>query len=342
MKAIVFHEYGGVEKLSYEEVQKPTLGKEEVLIKVKACALNHLDIWARTGLEPKIVSLPHISGSDIAGEVAELGESSSEVSIGQKVMVSPGISDWTCEFCLSGRDNMCGDYKIIGYQVNGGYAEYVNVPRKNLIPLPEKISFDESAAFPLTYLTAWHMLVTKAQIRSGQNILVLAAGSGVGAAAIQISKILGARVITTVGSEWKVKKAKEIGADEVINRKEQDILTEVKRLTDGRGVDVVTEHVGTSTWNSSIRSLAFGGKLVICGATSGYLAETDLRYVYRRHLTIYGTYMGSKSDLLAVLRFLREGKLRPIVDSKFPLEKAAEAQRRMEESQHFGKILLNP
>lgn len=342
MKAIVFHEYGGADKLSYEDVPKPTLGEGEVLVRVKACALNHLDIWARTGLEPQRVPLPHISGSDVAGELAEVGESSSGSGIGQKVLVSPGLSDWICEFCLSGKDNMCRNYKIIGYDVNGGYAEYVSVPKENVIAISEAISFDELAAFPLTYLTAWHMLVTKAQIKTGQKVLVLAAGSGVGAAAIQICKLFGAKVITTVGAEWKATKAKEIGADEVINRKEQDIVTEVKRLTDGTGVDVVVEHVGTSTWSSSLKSLTYGGKLAICGATSGYLGETDLRYIYRRSLTIYGTYTGTKAELLEVLRFLVLGKLRPVVDSKFPLERAAEAQRKMEESGHFGKIILNP
>ncbi len=342
MKAVVFHEYGGVEKLRYEEAKDPAPGPDEVLVRVKACALNHLDIWARTGLEPQRVSLPHISGSDISGEVVNVGEPSSDISVGQRVTVSPGMSDWKCEFCLSGNDNICRNYKIIGYDVNGGYAEYVSVPKESVVAISEAISFDELAAFPLTHLTAWHMLVTKAQIKAGQKVLVLAAGSGVGAAAIQICKLFGAKVITTVGAEWKAKKAKETGADEVINRKEQDIVTEVKRLTDGTGVDVVVEHVGTSTWSSSLKSLSYGGKIAICGATSGYLGETDLRYIYRRSLTIFGTYMGTKAELLEVMRFLVRGKLRPVVDSKFPLERAAEAQRKMEESGHFGKIILNP
>ena len=342
MKAVIFHEYGSVDKLRYEEVPTPSTGRDDILIRVEACALNHLDIWARTGLEPRRVSLPHISGSDISGEVANMGEPSSDLAVGQRVTVSPGMSDWQCEFCLSGEDNMCRNYKIIGYDVNGGYAEYVSVPKENVIEVPKGISFDELAAFPLTYLTAWHMLVTKAEIKTGQKVLVLAAGSGVGAAAIQICKLFGAKVITTVGAEWKAKKAKEIGADEVINRKEQDIVTEVKRLTDRTGVDVVVEHVGTSTWSSSLQSLTYGGKLAICGATSGYLGETDLRYIYRRSLTIYGTYMGTKAELIEVLRFFVQGKLRPMVDSKFPLERAAEAQRKMEESGHFGKIILNP
>jgi NADPH:quinone reductase-like Zn-dependent oxidoreductase len=289
MKAVVFHEHGGIDKLRYEDRPEPVVRDNEVLVRVKACARNHLDIWARIGLPGIQIPLPHISGNDICGEVTRVGRLVTRVQSGDNVIVSPGISCGVCEYCLSGRDSMCRSYKIIGYLTDGGYAELVSVPEVNIIPKPESLRPEEAAAIPLVFMTAWHMLVTRAGISPSEYVLVLGAGSGVGTAAIQIAKLWGARVIATAGSEPKLELAKMLGADEVINHSEQDILAEAKRITKKRGVDVVFEHVGSATWEKSISALAVGGRLVTCGATTGYMGQTDIRYLYSRQLSILGS-----------------------------------------------------
>ncbi len=312
------------------------------MIQVKACALNHLDIWGRKGLPGIQIPLPHISGSDICGEVASTGKLVTNARVGDTVIISPGLSCGACKYCLSGLDSMCRSYKIIGYLVDGGYAELVSVPEVNVIPQPEWLKPEEAAAVPLVFMTAWHMLVTRAEISPGENVLVLGAGSGVGSAAIQIAKLHGARVIATAGSEDKLKRAKELGADETINHNEQELAGEARRLTGRRGVDIVFEHVGSATWEKSIRALAVGGRLVTCGATSGYAGQTDIRYVYSRQLSILGSYMASKGELLRVVELVRQRRLKPIVDRVYPLAEAAVAQERMEKREHFGKIVLRP
>jgi NADPH:quinone reductase-like Zn-dependent oxidoreductase len=235
------------------------------------------------------------------------------------------------------------EYEVIGsYRSNGGYAEYVKVPEVNIVPIPDHISFEEAAAFPLVFLTAWHMLVTRAGVRPGETVLVLAAGSGVGMAAIQIAKLFGARVLATAGTDAKLQKAKELGADDVINHSTQDLLQEVKRLTDRRGVDIVIEHVGTAVFEKCVLSLAPGGRLVTCGVTSGYEARLDIRYLFSRQLSLLGSFMGSKGELLEAFAFFVQGRLKPVIDRTFPLTEAAAAQRLMEERGHFGKILLLP
>lgn len=342
MKAVVFHEHGGIDKLRYEERPDPSVKENEVLVRVKACALNHLDIWARIGLPSIQIPLPHISGSDICGEVASTGKMATRVRPGDPVMVSPGLSCGMCEHCLSGRDSMCRSYKIIGYLVDGGYAELVSVPEVNIIPMPEWLKPEEAAAVPLVFMTAWHMLVTRAGVSPGEYVLVLGAGSGVGSAAIQIAKLSGARVIATAGSEEKLKLAKTLGADELINHSEQDIAAEARRITEKRGVDIVFEHVGSATWEKSIRSLAVGGRLVTCGATTGYMGQTDIRYVYSRQLSVLGSYMASKAELLKVIELVKQRRLKPVVDKVYPLAEAARAQERMEKREHFGKIVLRP
>jgi len=342
MKAVVFYEHGGIDKLRYEEMPDPTVKDNEALIRVKACAVNHLDIWGRRGLPGIQIPLPHISGSDIVGEVVSVGKLVSKAKPGDQVMVSPGLSCGTCEYCLSGRDSMCRSYKIIGYLVDGGYAELVSVPEVNLILKPEWLKDEMAAAIPLVFMTAWHMLVTRAGILPGEDVLVLAAGSGVGSAAIQIAKLFGARVIATAGTEEKLRLAKALGANELINHSQQDITEEARRITKKRGVDIVFEHVGSATWEKSIKSLAVGGRLVTCGATTGYAAQTDIRYVYSRQLSILGSYMASKAELLKVVDLVRQRRLRPVVDKVYPLAEAAKAQERMEKREHFGKIVLRP
>ena len=281
MKAVRFHQHGGPEVLRYEDAPDPELLPGEVLVRVRACALNYLDVWERRGLERVTIPMPHISGCDVAGEIVEIREAvasaADDVAIRGRVMLQPGVSCGRCAECLSGRDNQCRYYETLGYRNHpGGYAEYVKVPVQNLIAIPDEIDFVHAAAFPLTFLTAWHMLVTRAQLKRGEDVLVLAAGSGVGQAAIQIAVLHGARVFATAGSNEKLERARLLGAHEVIHHHEQDVAAEVMRLTNRRGVDVVVEHVGVATWARSVRSLARAGRLVTCGATTGPQVGLDL------------------------------------------------------------------
>ena len=339
MRAVCFHQHGGPEVLRYEEVAEPELAAGEVLVRVRACALNHLDIWGRQGLPHVRIPMPHICGSDVAGEV--VGSSGSDVSAGRRVMLQPDISCGRCMACLSGKDNECPHYEVLGYLNHpGGYAEYVKVPVQNIISIPDEIDFVQAAAFPLTFLTAWHMLMTRAQLKRGEDVLVLAAGSGVGQAAVQIAFMHGARVFATAGSPEKLERARALGAYEVIDHHTQDIADEVRRLTNKRGVDVVIEHVGEATWTKSVRALARGGRLVTCGATTGGNGALDLVSLFARQLTLHGSYMGTKGELMRAVRFFFTGQLKPVVDRTFPLADAAEAHRRMEASGQFGKIVL--
>lgn len=341
MKAVRFHEHGGPEVLRYEDALDPVIAPHEVLVKVKACAVNHLDLWCRKGMLGMQIPLPHISGSDIAGEVASVGTLVTRVTSGQRVIVSPGVSCGQCGSCLSGRDNLCRSYEIVGgYRIDGGYAEYVTVPEVNILPMPEGLGFEAAAAFPLTFLTAWNMLVNLAHIKRGDDLLVMGAGSGVGSAAVQIAKLFGTRVIAAVGSEEKLDKAKQLGADEGIDYTSQDLVIEVRRLTAKRGVDVVFEHVGGTVFEKLLPVLATGGRLVTCGATSGHLAQTDIRYLFMRQLSIMGGFMGPKADLLHLVKEMAHGTLKPVVDRTFPLKDAAAAQCAMEDRKLFGKLVL--
>jgi NADPH:quinone reductase-like Zn-dependent oxidoreductase len=339
MQAVRFHAHGGLEVLRYEEVPDPDLAPGEVLVRVRACALNHLDIWERVGLPRVTIPLPHVSGSDVAGEV--IATAAGDGSIGRRVMLQPGVSCGRCEACLGGRDHECPRYEVLGYLHHaGGYAELVKVPAQNLVPIPDEIDFVQAAAFPLTFLTAWHMLITRAQLKRGEEVLVLAAGSGVGQAAIQIAVLHGARVFATAGSDAKLQRARALGAVEVINHHTQDIVEEIRRLTNRRGVDVVIEHVGEATWPKSVRALARGGRLVTCGATTGGRGGLDLHALFAKQLSILGSYMGTKAELLQAARLFFTGQLKPVVDRTYPLAAAADAQRRMEQSDQFGKIVL--
>ena len=340
MKAVLFSEHGGTDVLRYADAPEPVIGPQDVLVRVRACALNHLDIWVRRGMPGVKIPLPHIGGCDIAGEVAEAGAAVTNVKVGDRVMLAPGVSCGHCDRCLAGKDNQCRQYTLLGYLYDGGYAQYLKAPSVNALPMPANLSFEQAAAVPLVFLTAWHMLITRAQLKPAETVLVLGAGSGVGSAAIQIAKVTGARVIATAGSEAKLDRAKELGAEELIEHSRQNIADEIKRITNRRGVDVVFEHVGEVTWEQSIRSLAIGGRLVTCGATTGYQGKMDIRLLFSRNLSILGTYMGSKAELFAVLELVGRGELKPVIDCVLPLERAAEAQERLENREQFGKIVL--
>ena len=340
MKAVRFHEHGGTEVLRYEDAPDPMLAPGRVLVRVRACALNHLDLFQRRGLDRVRIPMPHISGADVAGDIAATAPDVEGLAIGQRVMLQPGISCGRCEACLSGRDNYCPRYDVLGYQSDGGYAELVSVPAVNVIPLPGEVDVVAAAAFPLTFLTAWQMLHTHARVNERDTVLVVAAGSGVGQAAVQIAKLAGARVIATAGGEEKVDKARALGADFVVDHYRGDLPGEVRRVTDGKGATIVIEHVGIATWERSVRCLGRGGRLVTCGATTGHAATLDLRHLFARQLTLHGSYMGAKHELLRAAALFVAGRLRPVVDCTFPLADAARAQDRLEASGQFGKIVL--
>jgi NADPH:quinone reductase-like Zn-dependent oxidoreductase len=340
MKAAAIHEHGGPDVLRYLDLPDPVPAPGEALVRVRACALNHLDLWTRGGLPGRSVPFPHVLGNDIAGEIAVLPVAVDGLALGQRVMLSPGVSCGRCQACLSGEDSSCRSYRVLGAQIHGGYAELVRCPVANVIPIPDAIDFDTAAAFPLVYLTAWRMLVTRAHVKPGEDVLIWAAGSGVGMAAIQIAKHWKARVIATAGSPEKLDLARRLGADEVIDHHKSDVAAEVKRLTGKKGVEIVIEHVGEASWQRSILSLATRGRLVTCGATTGGNAATDLRYVFSKQLTLMGSYMGSKAELLEAAPLLFAGVLRPVVHARLPLAEARRAHEMMEASEHFGKIVL--
>jgi NADPH:quinone reductase-like Zn-dependent oxidoreductase len=343
MNAVIIPRHGGPEVLHYTQTPDPRPGPNEVLVRVRACALNHLDLWMRKGIPGRQIPLPLIPGSDIAGEVAEAGSHVKNVKTGEKIVISPGISCGHCAACAAGQDNRCRDYTILGYGKNGGYAEYVAVPAVNVMPMPADLSFEQAAAIPLVFVTAWHMLVRRAELLPGEEVLIWGAGSGVGTAAIQIAKLIGARVIATAGSDAKLAKARELGADETINHNIEPALVsrKVRDMTKRRGVDVVFDHVGVATWDQSIASLATGGRLVTCGATTGYEAQLDLRYLYSRQLSLLGSWMGSRAELHTILKLVGEKRLHPVVDRVFPLVEAAKAHERLESREAFGKVVLS-
>ncbi|HEY6946415.1 MAG TPA: zinc-binding dehydrogenase [Candidatus Acidoferrum sp.] len=340
MKAIVFYQHGGPDVLKYQDAPEPALRANDVLVRVKACALNHLDLWVRRGLPNVLIPLPHIPGSDIAGEIARIGADVTNARVGQKVVLAPLVSCGKCPACLAGLDNHCRQATNLGYMIDGGCAEFVRAPEVNCLPYPENLKWEEAASVPLVFQTAWHMLITRAQLQPGEDVLILGAGSGVGSAAIQIAKFFGAQIIVTAGSDEKLAKAKELGADYGINHKTQKIRDEVRRITNKRGVDVVFEHVGTATWEDSFASLAPTGRLVTCGATTGYDARVDLRFLFSRQLSLLGSYMGTKSELHTVMKLVAAGKLKPVVDRVFPLPEAAAAHAYLESSSQFGKVVL--
>ena len=339
MKAARFHEHGGPGVLRFEEAPDPVSTPGRAIVRVRACALNHLDLWQRRGLERVTIPLPHISGADVSGEVVDNGGGS--VAAGTRVMLQPGLSCGRCAMCARGWDNLCASYDVLGYMSDGGYAELVSVPVENLIPIPDRLEFVTAAAFPLTFLTAWHMLLTRANLEAGETVLVLAASSGVGQAAIQIARLHGARVFATAAPE-KLERARALGAEDAFDHYADDFAQRLRKATAGRGADVVIEHVGEATWERSVKVLARGGRLVTCGATTGYKASLDLRHLFARQLSLLGSYMGRKGELLRAAELLFEGKLMPVVDEVLPLSDAQAAHERLEARRQFGKIVLVP
>jgi len=341
MKAAIFRSHGGPEVLEYvTDFGEPVLGPGDVKVRVRASALNHLDLFVRQGIPTLKLPLPHILGSDVAGEVAAVGDDVGDLEAGERVAVNPSLSCGECEYCVRGDDPLCVDFKILGEHVNGGYAEYVVVPARNVARLPTDFPFETAAAAPLVYQTAWRMLVSRAQVKPGEDVLILGAGSGVSTAAIQIAKLAGCTVFTTSSSDEKLRRAKEIGADILVNYKEVPWSKAVWELTGKRGVDVVVDHVGAATFKDSIRSLRKGGRLVTPGATTGGLTELDLRYVFWRQLTIMGSTMGSQKEFEDVMKLVFMGRLRPVVDKVFPLEEARKAHEYLERGEQFGKVVI--
>lgn len=338
MKAMVITRHGGPDVLEMRDLPDPTPAPGEVIVRVKAVAMNHLDLWVRRGLPTLKVELPHVLGCDIAG-VVEWSDTPG-IEKGQEVVLAPGVSCMRCQACLSGRDHHCRSYGILGEHRGGGYADLVRVPAANVLPKPKNLSLAEAAAVPLVFQTAWHMLLPRAQLRAGETLLVQAAGSGVGSAAVQIGKMLGATVIATARGEKKLEAAKALGADHVIDYERQDLQEEVRKLTGKRGVDVIFEHVGKAVWEASIKSLTVGGRLVTCGATSGWDATTDLRYVFYKKLSILGSTMGAKGELFDILRWIEQGKLKPVVAKVLPLADAREGHALLENRAGFGKVVF--
>ena len=341
MQAIVLREHGGPEVLHAETLPMPEPGPGEVRVKIRAVALNHLDVWVRKGGPAFHVEYPHRLGSDVAGIVDAVGAGVT-ASVGTKVVVQPGLSCGRCAACLGGHDNLCRYYKILGENTQGGYAEYIVVPQVNLAPFPERLDFPQAAACILTFLTAWQMVVHKGRVQPGDVVLVQGAGSGIGVAAIQIARLYGARVLATAGTAEKCARAVALGAEVAIDYGKQDFVAEAKRLTGKRGVDVVIEHVGGEVFAQSLRATRAGGRVVTCGATAGFHPAIDLRQIFFRQVEVLGSTMGSKADLLAVLEHVAAGRLQPVVDRVMPLAQAADAHRVLEAREAFGKVVLEP
>jgi NADPH:quinone reductase-like Zn-dependent oxidoreductase len=339
MKAVRIHQFGGPEVLSYEDVPDPQPRKDQVLVRVEACSLNHLDLWVRKGLPG--VKLPHILGSDVAGEIAEIGEYVTGLTVGQRVLVAPMHFCGHCPKCLAGLQNQCREFTVLGNAVDGGNCELIGVPAANIIPFPDSLDFNQAASVPLVFVTAWHMLVGLAGARPGQTVLILGGSSGVGIAAIQIAKLFRCRVITTAGDERKLEKARRLGADHGINHYKQKISEEVRKITNKEGVDIVVEHTGAATWDESFKSLKTAGTLVTCGATTGSSVGIDLRHLFARQLRLLGSYMGTMAELNEVLSHVFSGRLQPVVDHVFPLSEVRAAHEHLENSGMFGKVVLS-
>jgi len=343
IRAVAFRQHGGPEVLEDLDVDIPDRPAPGLVrVRISAVALNHLDVWIRRGLPNLRVTFPHRLGADIAAVVEELGEGATAPAVGTRVVIAPGYSCGACEACLRGADNLCRRYGIFGEHGNGGYGELLDVPAANLLPWPGELGVAEAAAIPLTFLTAWQMVVDKGAIKRGDVVLVHAAGAGVSVAAIQLAKLFGARVIATSTSAAKLERARGLGADETIDTTKQDFVAESRRMTGKRGVDLVIEHVGGELFSKSILALTSGGRLVTCGATSGATPNVDLRHVFFRQLQLLGSTMGSKATMFPILREFERGALRPVVDRVLPFnaEGAREAHRVLEAREAFGKVVL--
>jgi NADPH:quinone reductase-like Zn-dependent oxidoreductase len=342
MKAAFFKEHGGADKILYDDYRDPVLQAGEVLVRVRACALNQVDMLLLDGRFPPPEGLPHVNGCEVTGTVEALGTSVGGIERGQRVIIFPGFSCGQCEYCLRGQRTVCVRYGYLGAHKDGGYAELVKAPAANIVPLPEAISFEGGAAVPLAMLTAWHALVEQVGVRPGQSVLVQAAGSGVGSAAIQIARLCGARVITTVGSDDKIDFARSLGAERVVNYRTQDFVEETKRWTGKRGVDVVVEHIGGETFERSIQALTRLGTLITIGSHDTHWGRLDLRHVYSKNLRVVGTNLGSILELRTILQHLVDGRLKPVIDRVFPLKDARAAVQHVLDRKNRGKVLLVP
>ena len=341
MKAAVIHEHGGLDRVRVEEVPEPKVGEGEVLLEVRSAALNHLDIWVRKGRPGLALRMPHVLGSDAAGIVVELGSGTHGVKVGDEVILNPGLSCGCCESCLRGQQSECISFSIVGAGKPGTFAEKVAVPSCNVFPKPAHLNFDEAAALPLVYQTAWRMLMTRAGLKPGETVLIHGIGGGVALAALQLAKLAGAEVIVTSSSDEKLSKARAIGADHAVNYKSVDnVATEVKDITEGRGVDVVIDAIGAGTWDTNFNLVRRGGRIVLCGITTGGEAKTNLRALYWNQLTIMGSTMGSHEDVRLMLKAVTTAGLKPVIDSVRPLKDIANAMGRMEAGEQFGKIVL--
>jgi NADPH:quinone reductase-like Zn-dependent oxidoreductase len=341
VRAVVIREHGGLEVLRFEDRPVPEPGPREVRVRVRAVGINHLDIWVRKGVPGHTFPLPIVPGCDVSGVVDACGPGAAGCKAGDEVVVAPGLSCGRCQHCREGRDELCREYGILGETRDGGCQEYLVVPDTSVFPKPAGLDLVHAAAVPLTFLTAWHMLTARAALRAGESVVVHAAGSGVSAAAIQIAAFLGARVLATAGSPAKCARAIGLGATEAIDYREADFVQEVRRFTGKRGADVIVDHVGKDTFDRSIRALAKGGRYVTCGATSGYEMKTDFRYVYFKSLSILGSTMGGSHELLTVLDHIAAGRLKPVVDTVLPFDNVADAHRRLEAREVFGKLVLS-
>lgn len=340
MKAVVISEHGGLDRLQHVERPVPTPGPGEVLVEVKAVSLNHLDTWVRRGISGVKFPLPLVPGCDGAGVVAALGAGVSGPPAGTRVALQPGVSCERCAACLSGDDFLCRHYGMLGEHRDGTNAEFIAVPASSLIPISDRLAFETAACIPVAFLTAWHMVVARARVQPGDTVLVHAGASGVGIAAIQIARLFHARVFTTVGAPDKVQAVRDLGAEEVILYRDADFASEARRLTGKRGVDVILDHVGTDTWSGNLRALATGGRLVTCGATGGHEAMTNLRILFFKNISLLGSTMGSKAELLRVFPLVESGLLRPVIDRVLPIAQVAQGHQLLEDRRVTGKVVL--
>lgn len=340
MKAIRIHQHGGPEVLMIDDLPHPKPKDFEVKIAIHASSLNHMDLWVRRGL-PGMAALPLILGCDGAGVIVECGSEVTDFNVNDRVVIFPMTSCGTCRFCVSGLENHCPKFKIFGEHQNGTHCEFICIPQSHVMKIPEKLDFAEAASFSLVYLTSWHMLVEKAQIKPGDDVLIVGAASGVGSAAIQIAKLFGAQVIATVGGAEKRDAALALGADHVIDHYKENIAGRVKEITHRKGVEIVYEHVGLKVWTDVLKSLAWAGKLVTCGATSGPVVETDLRHIFIKQQQIIGSTMGTRADMLQIIPFIAAQKLKPVIAKIFSYQEVRQAHEYLESSQNFGKVVLD-
>ena len=343
MKAVYLTEHGGIETLQYGDMPEPSVGPNEAKIRVRACALNRLDIFIRMGIKGTRMAFdqPHILGGDVAGDVVETGSEVLNVKVGDRVVVNPRLTCNQCQYCIAGETELCTRPGRMGQTSQGGYAEYVVAPGVNAVVIPDSLPYEEAASLPTVFMPAWNMLIRRAKLQAWETVLILSASSGVGTAAIQVAKnIIGARVIATTSSDKKVQMAKALGADEVINYSKEDITERVKELTTRRGVEVVVDHVGEEFWPAAYASLAPGGRYGICGVTTGYRSELQMGLLFIRAQTVFGVFMGQQEDLRQIVEMAGRGVIHGVISDTYPLQDAARAHRAMEEQSFFGKLIL--